>query len=155
MGESGFLLSRLPLEPHYERLITTGEFVQRLLNFSEAGKFVQPARAFAKFADRLRPTQEQHRHDRYCWRIHLVNVVYHVLVLHRPACTAVIKINEVFIAKAVDSCKNSSVVIIDYRVAICLLISGGGQRIQRKRIIFRCCQLFFDEAAEDTNFYVS
>src|SRR5207253_1701993 len=130
-----------------QRIGRRGQSLQRFLHFRDGRERVKPIAAATQLARRLRPTQEQQRHDRLRGVIQLKRRFEIVLPPHRPPSDKLP--DELLLLQHIERVLHIGFSDFHHRLPIRLLIARRNQRVDGERVVLGCRHLLFRETAED------
>ena len=115
---------------------------------------MKPRGVPAQLAHRLRTAQHQCPHHGQLRRAQVHHLRHHVFVFGHPATAAMKNVTKTLLTQSLQSVGDSVFVICGYRIAVVLLITGNGQRVEGQGIVLRRSELLLNQGAEHSNLYI-
>ena len=127
-----------------------GHPVQHRLDLLAVGERVQPLRAGAQLAGRLRPAQEQHRHESPLVGLERQRLVEGLVVLQRARSpVGPDDPDQAALLQPAQGLLEGLVVVVGDRVAAAGLVAGAAERVEGQRVRRGDGPLLLQQAAED------
>ena len=152
MYVAGLFGPGLPGKNLDERGLALHQVLQTGLHGAQVVERVHALGTAAKFAGRLRAAQQQDAEDGDLVTIEVEGFLEAVLVLGDAAVRSADIADEGFSIQRMQSLADGSFVQVHDGIAIRFLVAGVDEGVQRKRIVLRSGDLFFDEGAQNAAF---
>jgi hypothetical protein len=152
MCAAGFLRAWLPRQDRHQRRIALFQAAQSGMYALQVFKSVHPRSVRSQFTGSLRPTQQQLAEDGDLRPVKIENVLKTVLEFGNAAVCGADRSHQRLIFEMVESFSDFAFFQLHSGMAIRFLIAGVGESVQRKRIIFRRGDFFFDQGAQNASF---
>ena len=153
MCKSSFFRSVLARKLHDQRRIAAQQEIERGLHGAEVVKMVHAIGARAEFAGSLRSAKQEDAEQSGFAAIEIEGFLQRVGVFGDAAVRSVRGTGEAFVLERAERGADGVLVERHDGFAIRFLITGVYERVERKRIVFRRGDFFFDERAEYARFF--